>query len=103
MALLGITINEEEFYTLAQGGVEVEVNVKDRKVVCCNKEFKFELSLMEEKLIAAGGVTDMYQKYGAKLFRAAVSSEGGLGGGCGSEAAKGGGDGCSTDTRELAW
>ncbi|CAG8468402.1 11885_t:CDS:1 [Funneliformis mosseae] len=102
MALLGITVEDEEFYTLAQEGAEVEVVVKDRKVICCGKEFKFELSLMEEKLIAAGGVTEMYQKYGSKLFRAAVAPEGGLsGGGCGSEASKG--DGCGTDSRELAW
>ncbi|GBB85974.1 hypothetical protein RclHR1_12400002 [Rhizophagus clarus] len=103
MALLGITINDEEFYTLAQEGVEVEVEVKERKVICCGKEFKFELSLMEEKLIAAGGVTEMYQKYGARLFRAAVAPEGSLGGGCGSEVSKEGGDGCGTDSRELAW
>ena len=100
MALLGVTITDDEFYTLAQEGVEVEVDVKDRKVTCCDKEFKFGLSLMEEKLIAAGGVTEMYQKYGARLFRAAVSSEGG---GCGSEASKGGGNSCGTDSRELAW
>src|SRR4051794_35069945 len=99
MALLGITITDDEFYTLAQEGVEVEVDVKDRKIICCDKEFKFGLSLMEEKLIAAGGVTEMYQKYGARLFRAAVSSEGSLGGGCGSEASKeGDGNGCGTDS-----
>jgi hypothetical protein len=102
MALLGITLDDDEFFTLAQEGVEVEVDVKDRKIICCNKEFKFGLSLMEEKLIAAGGVTEMYQKYGSRLFRAAVSAEGSSAGGCGSEASKEvGGDGCGT--KELAW
>ncbi|CAI2167948.1 14972_t:CDS:2 [Funneliformis geosporum] len=102
--IYSITVEDEEFYTLAQEGVEVEVAVKDRKVICCGKEFEFGLSLMEEKLIAAGGVTEMYQKYGARLFRAAVAPEGSLsGGGCGSQAAKGEGDGCGTDSRELAW
>jgi hypothetical protein len=95
MALLGITVTDEEFYTLAVEGAEVTIDVKDRKVKCGEKEFPFGLSQMEENLIAAGGVTEMYQKYGASLFRAAVSDSG-----CASEATAGG---TECGTAELAW
>ncbi|KAI8865803.1 hypothetical protein GQ42DRAFT_181704 [Ramicandelaber brevisporus] len=30
---------------------------------------------MEERLIAGGGVTDMYKKYGRKIFRAAIAAD----------------------------
>ncbi|KAF0442180.1 3-isopropylmalate dehydrogenase [Gigaspora margarita] len=99
MALLGVTISDDEFYTLAQEGAEVMINVKDRTVTCCGKTFKFGLSEMEEKIIASGGVTEMYKKYGDNLFRAAVGNE--TGSSCSVEASKG--EGCGTDTRELAW
>ncbi|CAG8544302.1 4269_t:CDS:2 [Paraglomus occultum] len=95
MALLGITVTDEEFYNLAQEDTEVTIDVKDRKVRCLGKEFPFGLSQMEENLIAAGGVTEMYQKYGAKLFRAAVSN----GTGCSTEAESG----HECGTAELAW
>ncbi|CAG8534300.1 6672_t:CDS:2 [Cetraspora pellucida] len=100
MALLGVTVNDEEFYTLAQEGAEVEINVKDRFVTCCGKTFKFGLSEMEEKIIASGGVTEMYKQYGNRLFRAAVGND--TGSSCSGEALKGE-KGCGTDTRELAW
>ncbi|CAG8577318.1 8652_t:CDS:2 [Diversispora eburnea] len=102
MALLGITVIDEEFYKLAQEGTEITIEVKERKVKCCGKEFEFELSEMEEKLIAAGGVTEMYQKYGAKLFRAAVASSDMGGSSCASEAPRADKD-CGTGTKELAW
>lgn len=95
MALLGITVTDEEFYTLAQEGAEVTIDVKDRQVFCGGKEFQFNLSSMEEKLISEGGVTEMYQKYGANLFRAAVGS------GCASESGETGE--CGTSSQELAW
>ncbi|KAG9288726.1 hypothetical protein G9A89_004345 [Geosiphon pyriformis] len=101
MALLGITVENQEFYNLAKEGVEVTINVKDRKVLCGDKEFPFGLSLMEENLIAAGGVTKMYQTYGAKLFRAAIASEK-ISSGCGTETLNDQKD-CGTDNKELAW
>src|SRR4051812_29989108 len=104
MALLGITVEDEEFYKLAQEGEEIIIDIKNRKVICCDKEFKFGLSLMEEKLIAAGGVTKMYEKYGIKLFRAAVADNEQTSS-CGSEANKNSIiDNCNNNnSKELAW
>ncbi|KAJ1659603.1 hypothetical protein IWQ61_001352 [Dispira simplex] len=73
MSLLGITLKDPEFYELAQEGAEVSIDVKGRKVLVGDKEFPFILSQMEERLLNGGGVTAMYNKYGAKLFRAAIS------------------------------
>ncbi|CAG8718015.1 12749_t:CDS:2, partial [Acaulospora morrowiae] len=102
MALLGVIVDDEEFYTLAQEGAEVTVNVKDRKVICGGKEFKFELSEMEEKLIAAGGVTEMYKKYGVDLFRVAISSTESGQSSCASEATLED-KSCGSGTKELVW
>ncbi|CAJ0746258.1 642_t:CDS:2 [Entrophospora sp. SA101] len=104
MALLGITVDDDEFYKLAQEGEEVTIDVKNRKVICCEKEFKFRLSLMEERLIAAGGVTKMYEKYGIKLFREAVANNEQIGS-CGSEANKNSiiDNSCNNNSKELAW
>jgi hypothetical protein len=56
--------------------------------------FKFGLSLMEERLLAGGGVTEMFKKYQNQLFRVAMGTQAG---GCGSE-----NSGCKTDA-QLAW
>ncbi|CAG8532888.1 4523_t:CDS:2 [Ambispora leptoticha] len=102
MALLGITVTDEEFYNLAQEGAEVSIDVKNRKVKVNDKEFEFYLSEMEEKLIAAGGVTEMYKNYGANLFRAAVGLEASAVGSCATEASSEVKD-CGSGGKELAW
>ncbi|PVU91561.1 hypothetical protein BB559_004069 [Furculomyces boomerangus] len=74
MALLGIILKDERFYELAQEGSTVNVNLEGRVVECGGEKFSFNLSLMEERLINGGGVTEMYKKYGNQLFRAAISA-----------------------------
>ncbi|KAJ1674621.1 hypothetical protein EV182_002904, partial [Spiromyces aspiralis] len=100
MALLGITLTDERFYELAQEGAEVSINLKDRVITCGGEEFKFGLSLMEERLIAGGGVTKMYHKYGKALFRAAISANPDeVAASCGSSTACGD----SLAQEQLAW
>ncbi|OMJ30425.1 putative aconitate hydratase [Smittium culicis] len=74
MALLGITIKEDRFYELANEGSTITVNLAKRFVECGGEKFTFVLSQIEERLIKGGGVTEMYKKYGKKLFRAAISA-----------------------------
>ncbi|OLY85333.1 putative aconitate hydratase [Smittium mucronatum] len=74
MALLGITLKDDRFYELANEGATVSVSLEKRTIKIGSETFKFSLSLMEERLIKGGGVTEMYKKYGKKLFRAAISS-----------------------------
>ncbi|KAG0079391.1 hypothetical protein BGZ90_002775 [Linnemannia elongata] len=103
MSLLGITLDDEAFYKDAQEGAEVAIDVKDRKVHCNGKEYPFGLSLMEERLLAGGGVTEMYKTYGKQLFRVATAPE--KASSCGSETAAAAAPSKSNcgDESELAW
>ncbi|KAL1920930.1 uncharacterized protein VTP21DRAFT_11565 [Calcarisporiella thermophila] len=101
MALLGITVTDDEFYKLAQEGSSVTINVPKRTVSVEGREFPFHLSHMEEQLIRGGGVTAMFKKYGNKLFRVATA---------GAAASAGGGAGCATacetgaeEQKTLGW
>jgi aconitase A len=75
MSLLGITINDDRFYELAQEGADIRIDVKERVVECGGERFSFGLSLMEERLMAGGGVTEMYKRYGGRLFRVAMQDD----------------------------
>jgi homoaconitate hydratase len=67
--LLGILLEDEEFYDLAQEGAEITVDV-GRKLTCCGgKLFPFELDPIEEALLRAGGLLNVYEQYGTGLFR----------------------------------
>ena len=91
MALLGVTVKDDEFYELAQEGAEVSVNMHSRTVSVDGRAFPFGLSVMEERLISMGGVTEMYKKFGKRLFRVATSPE------------NAGTKPCATDGQELVW
>lgn len=77
--LLGIKLEDESFYELAQENVELEIDVGNRVVRCCGEVFGFVLDPIEEKLLAAGGLLKVYNLYGTRLFKklqeAAVSSD----------------------------
>lgn len=67
--LLGIRLNNDEFYELAQEGVEVSVDIAKRIISCGGKEFTFDLDPIEEALLRAGGLLSVYNRYGTTLFR----------------------------------
>ena len=73
MALLGVVVKDEAFYTLATEGATVSIDLQARAVTVGNQSFPFELSRMEEKIIQGGGVTRLYQKYGRKLFQETIA------------------------------
>ncbi|OMH78463.1 putative aconitate hydratase [Zancudomyces culisetae] len=75
MALLGICLKDEKFYELAVDGAQVDIDLPNRTVSVAGVSFPFTLSLMEERLISGGGVTEMYKLYGKSIFRAAISSD----------------------------
>ncbi|ORZ31677.1 putative 3-isopropylmalate dehydratase large subunit [Catenaria anguillulae PL171] len=117
MALLGVIVRDDKFYELAQNGADVSIDVPRRVVTVDGREFPFELSEFEEGLVSGGGITNMYNKYGKRLFRINMNMKraGGNGlkksdsgvvngaGGCGAKqgAVVGTGGGCSTEA--LAW
>jgi len=67
MALLGIILNDERFYQLATEGAEISIDVGKRTLSVAGESFEFALSLIEERLLAGGGVTEMYKKYKAEV------------------------------------
>lgn len=67
--LLGIKVRDDRFYELALEGVEVEIDVEGRAVVCGGERFGFRLDPIEERLIAAGGLLKMYDLHGNALFK----------------------------------
>lgn len=67
--LLGITLDDDEFYELAQEGASVEIDLSGRKIMCAGQTFHFKLDPIEEQLLSAGGLLQIYEKFGPSLFR----------------------------------
>ncbi|KAH8812090.1 3-isopropylmalate dehydratase [Xylogone sp. PMI_703] len=67
--LLGIKLEDEEFYKLAQEGAEITINVKEREITCGGKVFPFRLDQIEEELLSSGGLLQVYDKFGTQLFK----------------------------------
>ncbi|KAG9771810.1 Aconitase htyD [Exophiala dermatitidis] len=68
IGLLGIVIEDESFYLAAQDGREIRVDLERNSVRCGAQTFKFSLSQMEKQLIAAGGLTEAFRRFGTRLF-----------------------------------
>src|SRR5579862_1677635 len=67
--LLGIRMNDDEFYELAQEGANISLDLSQKSLVCEGKEFSFQLDPIEEALLRAGGLLTVYRRYGTSLFR----------------------------------
>jgi homoaconitate hydratase len=97
MSLLGVVVKDEDFYTRANEGSDVEVNVDSRTVTVYDssnnggsKSYPFTLSTMEERFLQAGGVEKLYKVFKKGLFKALVKGPNNVakpikGGGCGSD------------------
>jgi 3-isopropylmalate dehydratase small subunit len=68
VGLLGITIQNQEFFDVAQAGEYIEVDIDKSEVRCGGKTFGFTLSSMEKQLILAGGLTEAFKRYGKRVF-----------------------------------
>jgi homoaconitate hydratase len=67
--LLGIKLNDEEFYELAHDGEEVSIDVTNHVVHCGGKGFSFRLDPIQQKLLSSGGLIKVYNQFGADLFK----------------------------------
>lgn len=70
IGLLGITIEDEGFFAAATHGTDIDVDLDNSEIHCDGKAFRFQLSEMEKQLIAVGGLTEAFQKFGSKMFDA---------------------------------
>jgi homoaconitate hydratase len=67
--LLGIKLQNDRFYELADEGAEISIDIRGRTITCGGEKFDFQLDPIEESLLAAGGLLKMYNLYGTKLFK----------------------------------
>ena len=98
--LLGIKLDDERFYELAQEGAELSVDIPERTITCGGEQFALQLDPVEESLLAAGGLMKMYNLYGSKLFQNLLDAA--------SRGARGGADGVEKYTdgprnNKLEW
>ncbi|KAF2098861.1 aconitase family protein [Rhizodiscina lignyota] len=62
--LLGVIINDDEFYRTAEEGVDIELDIQKGEIKCGGKTFPFQLSELEKKLIQCGGVSEAFRLWG---------------------------------------
>ncbi|KAL1970127.1 hypothetical protein VTN77DRAFT_6532 [Rasamsonia byssochlamydoides] len=67
--LLGIKVQDEEFYRLAQEDEEIEIDLAAQVIRCRGKTFTFRLDPIERQLLECGGLMAVYQRFGKELFR----------------------------------
>ena len=68
LGLLGITISDDGFHSLAQDGVEINIDLDENVLYVDGKRFSFQLSPMEKQLMNLGGITPAFKKFGKNLF-----------------------------------
>lgn len=102
LGFLGVIVDDDDFYALAQDRVEITVDVSQRKVRVRDQEFRFELSRIEERLVGMGGMTSAFRRWGKGVFEGLT---GGGGGGSRSGMVKNGNGLLEDDKRkeELRW
>lgn len=68
LGLLGITIPDPGFHARCADGAAIAIDLDAQHVELDGTRYPFRLSAMERQLIASGGITAAYQKFGRKLF-----------------------------------
>ncbi|CAM1507616.1 Fc.00g072570.m01.CDS01 [Cosmosporella sp. VM-42] len=78
LGLLGIAMEEDEFFEAAKDGISIDINLAKNFIVVDGREFPFQLSKMERELIDLGGITPAFMKFGKQVFDALCSSGNGV-------------------------
>eukprot|EP00128_Syssomonas_multiformis_P016067 Colp12_sorted_trinity150504_noHs@492 len=71
-SLLGIQVTDPRFYELATENSEITINTQGRVIEVAGEQFRFQMSLFEERLLAGGGILPLFKKFGNRIFRVAV-------------------------------
>lgn len=80
LGLLGISMQDEEFYQVAADGKEVSIDFNTKSINLDGRAFHFDLSQMEKELFEHGGISSAFQHFGSKLFEVMTSVKGQGGG-----------------------
>ncbi|KXT07952.1 hypothetical protein AC579_3912 [Pseudocercospora musae] len=75
LGLLGIVMNDEDFYAAALDGEEITIDMPERTITVADKKFPFQLSEMEYRLTTNKGVAESYKKYGKAIWETLMEAE----------------------------
>ena len=75
IALLGITLDDDDFYLHMRSGVDLEIDLSARVVMAAGQRFKFVLDEMELSLIQNQGLAQAFQTYGNDVFASLCGNE----------------------------
>jgi Fe-S-cluster formation regulator IscX/YfhJ len=70
LGLLGITIEDESFFQLADDGVTISIDLDSRIIDVDGKTFRFKLSQMQSEIFQFGGIASAFGVFGNKLLEA---------------------------------
>lgn len=86
LGLLGITMENDDFFEIATDGKEIFIHLEENEVEVDGQRFGFQLSQMEKQLFDHGGIASAFQHFGNRLFEVMTAKrptssllEGGLG------------------------
>lgn len=66
--LMGIKLQDDSFFEVAQEEKEIIIDIKNREIRCEGKSFNFGLERIQEQLLSEGGLVRTYERYGPSLF-----------------------------------
>ncbi|KAJ6146466.1 hypothetical protein N7497_008448 [Penicillium chrysogenum] len=70
LGLLGITMEDESFFQVADDGVSISIDLNSRIIDVAGKTFGFKLSQMETEIFQFGGIASAFGVFGNKLLEA---------------------------------
>lgn len=74
LGMLGVVMEDEEFYKLATDGESIEIDVDGRAITVGGRVFDFSIAQLEIQLWEQGGVSAAFGKWGKDVLRAITGS-----------------------------
>lgn len=75
LGLLGIVMEDQEFYDAAQESEEITIDIGRRDIAVGGKKFPFRLSNMEYKLTVNNGIANTYGRFGKAIWQKLMQEE----------------------------
>ena len=75
LGLLGIVMEDEEFYAAAQEGEDISIDVGSRRIEVAGRSWPFRLSNMEYKLTVNNGIAKTYGRFGKAIWQRLMQEE----------------------------
>ncbi|EME87013.1 uncharacterized protein MYCFIDRAFT_194909 [Pseudocercospora fijiensis CIRAD86] len=75
LGLLGIVMEDEEFYAAARDGEAITIDLPQRMITVAEKEFAFRLSEIEDRLTVNKGVAESYRRHGKAIWEKLMEVE----------------------------